>query len=507
MNSTSSLTSGRLLARNTLLNIGGETVPFLVAIVAIPILVHAVGVDGYGVLTLVMLAAGYLGVFSFGLDRAATKFIAEAAASGEHGDIPGLFWSSLWMMFGFGLCGAVIVAGLSPSLITDVLRVAPAMRGESLHAFYLMALSLPFVISGGSLGGALSAFQRFDLINALRVPTGVLYYVAPLMVLPFSHSLGWIVGAIVTVRIGSWATSLALCLYVLPDLRREIGLRRVMIRPLVGFGRWVAISGMIAPLLEYADRFVIGSMLSVAAVAYYTIPYQVTGKVRSVPAALSGVVFPAFSASFVRDKPRAALLFGRATRYLLLSLFPPVLLMMALAPEVLRLWVGPSFASHGTVVMRWLALGALFNSLAWVPSALIQGAERPDLVTKLRITEIPFFFAALWWMLSRYGVVGAAITWTVRSMIEASILFLVAGRLLPEAGFSIAQLSRTICLMMPVLAAACLPMDLTVKAVFLVVTLSASVVLSWSRLLDREEKQILGDYLRNYKHVLVGAPD
>src|ERR1700733_4030769 len=91
----SRLTSGRLLARNTLLSIAGEAAPLALGLIAIPILVRELGVDRYGVLTLSYLVVGYLSLFDLGLGRAATQQISDAVGAGETERIPGIFWTSM----------------------------------------------------------------------------------------------------------------------------------------------------------------------------------------------------------------------------------------------------------------------------------------------------------------------------------------------------------------------------------------------------------------------------
>lgn len=506
VNTRSHLTGGRLLARNTLLNIGGEAAPFIVAFVAIPILIRGVGAEGYGVLTVVMLAVGYFGIFSLGLGPAATKYLSEAVASGNDADIPGLFWTSFYLMFGFGVLGAVLVASLSPCLVTRILKIAPALQEESLHAFYLLALSLPFVISGATFSGALSAFQRFDLINAFRVPAGVLYYGAPLAVLPFSQSLSWIVAAIVIVRVASWTCSLALCLYILPEVRREMAPRRTMVRPLLGFGGWISVSGIFVPVLEYADRLIIGSMLSVAAVAYYAVPYQVTNKLRLVPGAISSVIFPALSGSFSADPGRTTVLFERATRYTLLALFPPVLIIVTLAPEALTLWVGQSFASHSAAAMRWLTFAVFVNGIAYTPYSLIRAADRPDLLAKMHATAaLAYLLMLVWWMLPAYGIAGAAAAYAIRTTGEMIVCFGMARRLMPDLAPGVAWVAKVVAEVLVALMIGLVPMTIAAKGAFLASMLGLYTLACWTVLLEPAEKAFVHSYLATARTLVAGA--
>lgn len=491
------LTGGRLLARNTLLNLAGEAAPFLVAIVAIPILIHGVGVARYGVLTLSMMVVGYFGLFDFGLGRAATRLIAEAAASGDDRRIRSFFWTSLYMMMGFGLVAALIVAASTPWLVTNVLKIPHTLQGESRVAFYLLALSLPFVISAGSLNGTLSAIQRFDSINAIRVPTGLFAYLGPLAVLPISNHLGLIVAVLVAGRIVGWLASLIVCLRVVPSIRCDLRPRRATVRPMLTFGGWVTVSSIIAPILTYLDRFLIGAMLSMAAVAYYAVPFQLTHKIMIIPGAVSGVAFAALSAACTNDPARAAVLFERATRYVVLALFPLVLILVTLAPEGLALWLGRPFADQSATAMRLLAVGVFIYGIAWVPFSLVQAADRPDIGAALHLALALPYVLVLWLMLTRYGIAGAAFAWTLRAAADTATLFMITRRLMPLAAPGVSRLARLAVGAVLTCALGALPMELATKGVFLVITLGLFAAATWKILLEPAEREFVRGYARS----------
>jgi hypothetical protein len=81
-------------------------------------------------------------------------------------------------------------------------------------------------------------------------------------------------------------------------------------------------------------------------------------------------------------------------------------------------------------VLQWLAAGVFLNSLAQVPLALVQGVGRPDLTAKLHLLELPLYVLGLWWLISTFGIVGAAIAWTLRVGLDAAVLFGMAQRFL-----------------------------------------------------------------------------
>ncbi len=196
-----SLIGRRLLARNVVWNLTGQILPLLVGLIAIPLLLSQLGADRFGILALVWIVIGYFSVFDLGLGRAMTQLVAERLGSGARNTVPEIVQATLLITTGLGVLGAAGLAGVAPWLVTRVLNIPPALVDESLHAFYLLAFSVPLVICSVCLRGVLEAHQRFDQVNAVRIPLGVFTFVGPLGALLMSHSLVPIVGVLLLGRV------------------------------------------------------------------------------------------------------------------------------------------------------------------------------------------------------------------------------------------------------------------------------------------------------------------
>jgi O-antigen/teichoic acid export membrane protein len=473
------LTSGRLLAKNTLWNLLGSGSPMLVAVFCIPILIRGLGKERFGVLTLAWALIGYASLFDLGLGRALTQLVAKKLGAGEERDIPRVVWTSLLLMLVLGAAGTVAIFLISPWLVGRGLNVPAGLQRETLESFRLLGISLPFVITTAGLRGLLEAHQRFELTNALRIPMGVFTFAGPLPALAFSKSLVPVIAILVAGRIIGWGAHLLLCLRVAPELRRSIAWERSAVGPLMKFGGWMTVSNVVSPLMVTLDRFLIGGLVSVTAVAYYATPYEVVTKFLLVPGAIIAVMFPAFSTSFAQDRSRAVLLYGRSVKYVFITLFPATLLVVVLAQNGLALWLGPEFATNSSRVVQWLAVGVFINSLAQVPFAMVQGAGRPDLTAKLHIIELPCYLLALWLLIRAFGIEGAAMAWTARVGIDAGVLFGLAKRFLP--GKTAMRLRATVlpAATLAILAVAALLQGPVVKVVFLLGTILCFVLASW----------------------------
>lgn len=486
-----SLTSGRVLARNTLWNVVGQAIPFVFAIFAIPVLISALGTDRYGVLTLAWMVIGYFSLFDLGLGRALTQLVAERLGSGRLQELPALIWTALLLIFVLGLVGTVLVLLCTPWLTRSVLRIPPLLQAETTQVLYLLACSIPMVISTAGLRGVLEAHQRFGLVNGIRIPLGLFTYLGPLLIIPFSQSLVPLTAILVGVRVLTWVAHLLPCLYLMPALRHEFSIRLAYVPTLFVFGGWMTVTNVVGPLMVYLDRFFIGSMLSLTAVAYYVTPYEIVTKFSIISAAFSGVLFPAFANSLAHDKQHTTRLFLRGLKYVFLLLFPIVLVSITLAQEGLSAWLGAEFGENSMRSLQWLAAGIFINGLAGIPFALVQSAGRPDLTAILHLLELPCYLCGLWLLLRGYGIVGAAVAWTMRVTIDAVALFCVAGYLVPTITPALKRYTGVFVSALLVFVLASFVEDVGLKWAFLSIMLLLFLLLTWFVFLSPEERTMV----------------
>ena len=166
--------SGKLLVRNTFLNFLGQVVPLLVGVVTIPFIVQGLGTERFGLLSLAWVVLSYFTIFDLGLGRATTKFVAEVLGKCEEEQIPQIVWTAITIQAILGLLGALVLISITPILMEHILNIPPDLIKEAKATFYLLALSVPVVLV--SFRGVLEASQRFDLVNAVKIPTSALTF-------------------------------------------------------------------------------------------------------------------------------------------------------------------------------------------------------------------------------------------------------------------------------------------------------------------------------------------
>jgi len=485
------LTSGRVLARNTLWTIGGNIASIAIALFSVPIILRYLGTDRFGVISLVWIVEGQFSLFDLGLSQALTKLVAEKLGASKEQDVPAIFWGSLLIMAMSGLIGAVILRAISHWLVYSALKVPAAIQVETLTSFHLVAISLPVVISSAGLRGLLAAYQRFDLLSLYRVPVSLFSYLAPLAVLPFSKKLGPFILVLVLSRFLAWIVHLVLCLSVSPAVRHSVTIQGAPFRYMLRFGGWMTVTNIVGPIMVNVDRILIGALISMSAVAYYATPYEAATKMWIIPTAISGVLFPAFSTALAQDRERAALLFERGVKYIFLSLFPIVITALALGHSVLHLWLGETFALKSTTVLQLLVVGIFANSLAQVPFWQIQAANRPDLAAKVHLTELSFYLLLFYGLTRSYGIQGAGLAWMVRAIVDAIVMFWLSSRLLPESIPFTQRLVKVALFAAPLFLISVSIRNQALAVVFVAVACAVFLIVTWSKYLTPKEREVV----------------
>jgi O-antigen/teichoic acid export membrane protein len=484
----------RVLARNSMLNIIYLSVPLVVAILVLPATIHGLGRERFGILALAWVVTGYFVFLDMGIGRATAKYTADALGRGRDDEISATVWTAVSAQAAIGLAAAAVLAAVAPLLVGEVLRVPPPLVGEGTRVFLLVALAVPPMILTASLRGVLEAAQRFELVNAVRLPASLATLLLPFAGVLLEWSLEAIVLGIVAAQVLALGANVALVARIFPSVRRfQFDRRRL--RPLLSFGWWVTVPTIVGPLLAYLDRFVVGAAVSIAAVAYYAVPADLLARLWFIPASLITPLFPAVSRlRGAGDEAEIPRMVARSVKYLVLGMGPLLVLLAVNANDILLRWLGPGFAENATPILQIIAVGTFANFMAAVPFSAIQAMGRADLLAKLSLIEVVPYAVLLWGLVTGYGLVGAALAWTTRVTLEAVIVWGISIRVMnvPSRMFREERLPQAILLLalylgIALLLATTVP-GVVVRAFLLLVAAAAIGLGGWRHVMAERDR-------------------
>ncbi len=415
----------------------------------VPPIVHGLGVERYGVLAIVWVILGYSTFLELGLSRALTKFVAQYIERGENEKIPQAVWTTLAFQALLGAVAGAVFA-LCAGWLVHFLAIPAQLRAEGVASLRLIGLLPPFMFAIASLGGLLIAGLHFAAANLIQVLSSALTYVAIAIAASVFHArTTTIVMIIVAIKIATLLALYVASAFYFPILRTRTALHTASLRPLLNFGGWVAATSVLGQFVARIDRFLISAIISVAAVTYYSVPYDVLTRTAILPASVVAALFPTFSglqANGTAGDHRLQQLYVRATKYLLLFMVPMVLTTIVFGRDALRAWMGGQFADHSGRTLEILAIALPLSSLVWVPVTLLQSAARPDFTAKVLLAESAGHLALCWWMVRWYGIEGAAVAFLIRSFVDVTVHYVAVAklRLVPVRCFATGNFPRTV---------------------------------------------------------------
>jgi O-antigen/teichoic acid export membrane protein len=198
--------------------------------------------------------------------------------------------------------------------------------------------------------------------------------------------------------------------YILAPHKPRLLFQGEAIKPLIRFGRWIFLSGLIAVIGGSLLQLVISRQLGVAELGLYYlatklafIPYEVSSEV------IGSVAFPLY-ARLQADLQKVT----RAFRTLLVGMsaliFPVCALMIALAPSLVENVLGEKWA--GTVpVIRLLVLLNIVGLFGDAVSPILKGVGRPHQVLMTEMVQSFLLIGLAWYLTGTFGITGAALAW------------------------------------------------------------------------------------------------
>ena len=397
----------RTLLRNVLSNWAGFLVEACVAFYLSPFVIHTLGDTSYGIWILLTSLTGYFGILNLGLRPAINKYVAEFSAKGDERRLNETVNAVLSIYAGLATLVVLVTVAVFVSL--DSLH-APAELLQNRWVVIIfglqVALSLPAVV----FGGVLSGMQRYDLHNAIGVSTNLVRAIVTVLLLrqyPTLMTLASITfgASLIGYVLLAWAARRQ-C----PSLRLRLG--KSSSETLLMLFRYSGIAALITlgtRLFFYADSFIVGGLVSLAAVTHYAIATSLISYVKSFIGESTTVLNPAASALAAGDREdKLRTLAVYATRLSLALTLPLSLGLIFLGREFIVLWMGPSYAGSATILA--ILAGMLSLSIAQSGTvSILYGLGRHNTFVKLVMIEGVLNVALSIALGTIWGLVGIAL--------------------------------------------------------------------------------------------------
>lgn len=473
--------------------LAGQVAPLGASLIATPFVIRFLGSAGYGVLILTALIPAYFNFADFGMGMASTKFGSEAFGNRDQEKEGLVIRTSAAIALLFSLPIALLIFAFSPSIV-ELFTVPRELLHEASLALRIASVTFVINFLNSIFNTPQLARLRMDL-NTL-VTSG--FRVAGIVSTPVVIYLGGgVVGAVSVLLISSLLT-FASHLYVsgglLSGLIRST-LDRQLVKPLLIFGTGYASSAIAAVILGSTEKLVLARTASVKELAYYSVAFTIASMMTLLSGAMTQSLVPAF-AQLQGSESALELsdLYARCIRLASIVFLPALVFVAIIARPFLTVWAGPEIGNAAVRPLDILLFGLVFNAVAYFPCAIIIASGRTKALAKLYWGEVVLYLPIVFFAVNAWGIIGAAVAWSVRVICDALCLFFLAkrvSRVSPEWRDRKSTIVVLIVIFMPVIATRFFEISDVAAIAIYVVALASYIVIVWLRLLQDEERRWL----------------
>lgn len=340
----------RSLFRSLTSNWFGLVAAIAVGFLLSPVVVHALGREAYGLLTLAVTITGQLAILEFGVRSATVRFLSDGWAKQKREEAANVFHSALTIAFG----SALLAIALSLIFVRFGAELAP---GDAITRTLFISLVLLYTIDAaielalGPCDAALAAAERYDLLNLINVTR--LVASAALTVWVLRRGGGIIEVALIAVGarlIQRWVT--------VAVVRATLGLSvriqhfsREQARLLLRYGRWAFVILLATRVIYQVDTLVIGALFDTSAITIYAISLILVEQFRQFGQSAATILTPRFtSLTATQDTENRSRLFQKWAEVGALLALGLGLPLLVTGPNFITLWMGPGFEESGRLL-------------------------------------------------------------------------------------------------------------------------------------------------------------
>ncbi len=366
---------------------GGVKVIYMVRLLVLAILLTPAD---FGLIAIALAATGFLlNLTNFGLIPAVVQ---------AH-DMDETRYDAVWT---FDMTRSIIVTSLTilfAPLIAQIFaepRAVPIIQALALRPLIESLMSIKIAALNRNLTFRPLAFLKIieAIFNAL-ISIGLAKFIG--------------VWAIVFGMLGG-AVAMMIASYILAPYRPRLHYDWSAVKPLLKFGGWLLVTGVISMAGNFGLRIVVSRQLGAEGLGLYFLAAQLAFVPSEVASEVVGTVsFPLF-ARLQSNLEQAARAFQAILTGLMALLYPICALIIVLSPVLVQDILGTKW--NGTVpLIQILALVTMIGLLGDATVPLVKGFGQPYRMTQIEFVQSSSLIVMIWFFTSRYGIVGTALAW------------------------------------------------------------------------------------------------
>ncbi|RYD71940.1 MAG: hypothetical protein EOP53_22795 [Sphingobacteriales bacterium] len=359
------------LKANIIANFVGAGWSAVINLIFIPVYLHYIGPEGYGLIGIFASLQVVLSLLDNGLSTTLNKELAglsvQPGMQQKMKNLVRTLGNVYWLVAIAAGCIAMI---LSPILAKYWVQPQSLTINTITYSFLLLSASLIFQFPIGFYSGGLLGLQRQVMLNILKIIFATCKSVGVLLVLIFvSNSiLAFFAWTLLISVIQAFTFKYFLHFY-LPQTSVEAAFDKSELKKIWKFAAGMTAIGLTSVLLTQADKIILSRLLSLQDFGFYTFAFTVGSISYMIVGPVSQSYFPRFSMLLAKgDIDELKRVYHQGCKLVTLLVLPFAILLALFSKEILLIWT----QNQNTVNNTWqltsfVTLAVALHCLMFIP--------------------------------------------------------------------------------------------------------------------------------------------
>lgn len=385
-----SISIANKIIKNTVYNGIGKFLSLIVSFFLTPYIVTHLGIEKYGIWSIITIFIGYLSLFDLGLSFAFVKYISEYHTKKNFEQLNRVINIGLIFYLAFSLLALAVGYGCIDQILA-VFKIKPAIHAE-IRVVFIIAIVLFGVQSVFAIFSTIqSGLQRMDLSNHVSNVSMLIYTVFVIRFIGRGDGLIGVMAASAISILSSHLLNVVLAYKILPTLRINPFryYDRRMFLDMFQFGFKMQLAKFSNLITQNIDKLLIGTCLSVSLVTFYQLGGTIVLSVYAIAYLPITALTPAFvELESLGDRKRLAEAYLLTLKTIAVLSAPVFCFLIASSTNLMRLWMSTADFDPASAIIRFLSLGYLLTLISQVPAQVCIATNHPIHITLFSLVMI-----------------------------------------------------------------------------------------------------------------------
>ena len=417
--------SGELnLHTNILANFFGGFLRIFLSIIFVPIYIHYLGIESYGLIGFYAMLQGSISVLELGLSRACTREFAINSQSGhtDYKKMQDVLRSLEIVYWLVALSLGIILAFFSPIISRYWINSSQYKPEELIGILKILSWSVAIRWPIGVYTSALLGLQQHLKVNILQTLQSTFTGLGSILILQywkadiftfFYWQLIFGLISVVTFAYLAWKNlpcSVLRARFYMPVLKK-----------IWSFSRGIRLNAVLGTIQSQSDKIILSAILPLKIFGYYVLASTIAQALIMIASAFSTSVFPRFSQMTKTGHINSDVfvLYRLVSQYVGCIIIPLGLTIAFFPQELLYSYTGNTdLSKHASSLLTVLIIATIFHASGAVPYAFQMASGSTHLSVYMNAINLVWRIPSTIYFSYHYGSIGAAYIYLLGSSIH-----------------------------------------------------------------------------------------